>query len=30
MPTRYTMEQVVSIFESKKCILLDSKYTNQL
>jgi hypothetical protein len=24
------MEQVVSIFESKKCILLDSKYTNQL
>ena len=30
MPTRYTLEQVVSIFESKKCILLDSKYTNQL
>ena len=30
MPTRYTLEQVVAIFESKKCILLDSKYTNQL
>lgn len=30
MPTRYTLEQVVTIFESKKCILLDSKYTNQL
>ena len=30
MPTRYTLEQVVAIFESKKCVLLDTKYTNQL
>jgi hypothetical protein len=30
MPTRYTLEQVIAIFESKKCVLLDSEYTNQL
>ena len=30
MPTRYTLEQVVAIFESNKCVLLDTKYTNQL
>ena len=30
MPTRYTFEQVVAIFESNKCVLLDTKYTNQL
>lgn len=30
MPTRYTLEQVGSIFESNKCVLLDSEYTNQL
>ncbi len=30
MPTRYTFEQVVVIFESNKCVLLDTKYTNQL
>jgi hypothetical protein len=30
MPTRYTFQQVVSIFESNKCVLLDTKYTNQL
>jgi hypothetical protein len=30
MPTRYTIEQVVAIFESNKCILLDTEYTNQI
>ena len=30
MPTRYTFQQVVAIFESNKCVLLDTKYTNQL
>jgi len=30
MPTRYTLEQVITIFESNKCVLLDSIYTNQL
>ena len=30
MPTRYLFEQVVTIFESNKCVLLDTKYTNQL
>jgi hypothetical protein len=30
MPTRYTLEQVISIFESNKCSLLDTEYTNQL
>jgi hypothetical protein len=30
MPTRYTLEQVINIFESNKCILLDTKYNNQL
>lgn len=30
MPTRYTLEQVKSIFEDKQCILLDTEYTNQL
>jgi hypothetical protein len=30
MPTRYTLEQVIEIFESNKCVLLDTKYTNQL
>ena len=30
MPTRYLFEQVVTIFESNKCVLLDTTYTNQL
>lgn len=30
MPTRYTLEQVATIFVSNKCILLDTKYKNQL
>ena len=30
MPTRYTLEQVVAIFETNKCILLDTEYKNQL
>ncbi len=30
MPIRYTFEQVVNIFESNKCVLLDTKYKNQL
>jgi hypothetical protein len=30
MPTRYTYEQVVAIFESNNCVLLDTKYTNQI
>jgi len=30
MPTRYTLEQVITIFESNKCMLLDTNYTNQL
>lgn len=30
MPTRYTLEQVVTIFESNKCVLLDTEYKNQL
>ena len=30
MPTRYTIEQVVIIFESNKCVLLDTEYKNQL
>ena len=30
MPTRYTLQQVVAIFESNKCVLLDTEYTNQL
>jgi len=30
MPTRYTLKQVIAIFESNKCVLLDSEYTNQL
>ena len=30
MPARYTIEQVVTIFESNKCVLLDTKYKNQL
>lgn len=30
MPTRYTLEQVITIFESNKCVLLDTEYTNQL
>lgn len=30
MPTRYTLQQVKSIFESNNCVLLDSEYTNQL
>ena len=30
MPTRYTLEQVIAIFESNKCVLLDTEYTNQL
>ena len=30
MPTRYTLTQVSTIFESNKCVLLDSEYTNQL
>lgn len=30
MPARYTYEQVFTIFESNKCVLLDTKYINQL
>jgi hypothetical protein len=30
MPIRYTLEQVTSIFEENKCILLDTEYSNQL
>jgi hypothetical protein len=30
MPTRYTLEQVASIFEVNQCVLLDTEYTNQL
>ena len=30
MPTRYTFEQVITIFESNKCVLLDTEYKNQL
>lgn len=30
MPIRYTYEQVFTIFESNKCVLLDTKYINQL
>ena len=30
MPTRYTLEQVITIFESNKCVLLDTEYKNQL
>ena len=30
MPTRYLFEEVVTIFESNKCVLLDTTYTNQL
>lgn len=30
MPTRYTLEQFVTVFESNKCVLLDAEYTNQL
>jgi hypothetical protein len=30
MSTRYTYEQVFTIFESNKCVLLDTKYTNQI
>ncbi len=30
MPTIYTIEQVRTIFESKKCVLLDTEYINQL
>jgi hypothetical protein len=30
MPTRYTLGQVITIFESNKCVLLDTEYTNQL
>ena len=30
MPTRYTLQQVITIFESNKCVLLDTEYKNQL
>jgi hypothetical protein len=30
MPARYTLTQVSTIFESNKCVLLDSEYINQL
>lgn len=30
MPTRYTLQQVIAIFVSNKCVLLDTKYKNQL
>lgn len=30
MPVRYTLEEVVEIFKSNNCTLLDSNYTNQL
>lgn len=30
MPTRYTLKQVITIFESNKCVLLDTEYKNQL